>query len=150
MVFAIKVLHVIRLSPCQPDHTFDFSTMIKVSLGKFCGLCLHYESCVIQSPTKSCVTTLLVNTSVMFTFQSLTIFPKMWQWLNSFSAGGKWLCNLVMTSHLDRLTTFLPNIISTNTGDSDLMSLPKNSRDQFKLSNKQMRKCQPTSHRTSL
>ncbi len=28
--FAVEVLRVIGLSPCQPDHAFESSTMIKV------------------------------------------------------------------------------------------------------------------------
>ncbi len=53
--FTDKVLHVIGLSPCQPDHAFKSWIMIK-----FYGHHHRYERCVIQSPV-SYLTTSLSN-----------------------------------------------------------------------------------------
>ena len=58
-IFGSDVLCSIRLSPCQPDHTFELSTTIKSDYhAKFYALHHHYERCVIQAP-RSCVTNII-------------------------------------------------------------------------------------------
>ncbi len=59
-VFAVEVLCVIRLSPCQPDHALESSTTIKVITMQILCLRRRYERCVIQLP-RSYVTTSMVN-----------------------------------------------------------------------------------------